>query len=90
MRIGELSRELDTARERDESGRLLPTTGKQAKAVILRAAGISTSAAHRAERRVGEILKRMAVSGERKAQGNDVKSRGATSLADLGIPKDSY
>ncbi|MGH9641365.1 MAG: hypothetical protein ACRD3Q_02965 [Terriglobales bacterium] len=42
----------------------------------------------RAERRLGEILKAMAANGERKKQGNEVKSRGATSLKDLGIPKD--
>jgi hypothetical protein len=30
----------------------------------------------------------MAENGERKPQGNAVKSCGATSLADLGIPKD--
>jgi hypothetical protein len=44
----------------------------------------------RAERKLGEILKRMAENGERKKQGNEVKSRGATSLSDLliGIPKD--
>ena len=35
-----------------------------------------------------EILRRMAENGERKIQGNAVKSRDATSLEDLGISKD--
>lgn len=41
-----------------------------------------------AECKLGEILKRMAENGERKIQGNAVKSRDATSLEELGIPKD--
>ena len=49
VRIGELSRELETSRERDSGGRLLPTAGKQDKATTLKAAGISASAAYRAE-----------------------------------------
>jgi hypothetical protein len=42
----------------------------------------------RAERRLGEVLRAMAENGERKIQGNAVKSRDATSLEELGIPKD--
>jgi hypothetical protein len=42
----------------------------------------------RAERQLGVILRRMAENGERKIQGNAVKSRDATSLGELGIPKD--
>jgi hypothetical protein len=41
-----------------------------------------------AERKLGEILKKMAANGEREKQGGDrTKSHGAT-LTDLGIPKD--
>jgi hypothetical protein len=40
----------------------------------------------RAARRLGEIPKRMADAGERRQQGNAVKSRDAISLQDLGIP----
>jgi hypothetical protein len=42
----------------------------------------------RAERQLGVILRRMAENGERKIQGYAVKSRDATSLEELGIPKD--
>lgn len=48
----------------------------------------------RAERRLGEILKRMAATGERATNGepkSQQMSRGATSaptLSDLGIPRD--
>lgn len=45
LRIGEISAELETAQgERTE---LHPTDGKKSKAQTLKAAGISTSAAHR-------------------------------------------
>lgn len=60
-------------RERDSVGRLLPAAGKQGKAKTLAAAGVSTSAANRAElvaemadriqaraiRRCGELLKQV-------------------------------
>lgn len=49
MRIGEISGGLDASRERDSAGHLIATTGKQAKAAVLKAAGLSTSVAHRAE-----------------------------------------
>ena len=49
-RAGEISATLETERERDELGRLLPNGGKQAKSAILSDAGISTSRAHRAEK----------------------------------------
>lgn len=44
----------------------------------------------RAERRLGEILKAMAERGERATRGDaeTAMSRGATSLAELGIPRD--
>jgi hypothetical protein len=48
-RMGEVSKELGVEQPRDEFGRLA-RSGKTAKSAILRAAGISTSAAHRAER----------------------------------------
>jgi hypothetical protein len=48
-RIGELSKHLAIEQPRDESGRLA-SSGKTAKSAVLRCAGISTSAAHRAER----------------------------------------
>jgi hypothetical protein len=51
-RIGELSKQLGIEQPRDESGRLA-SSGKTAKWVVLRAAGVSTSAAHRAERVAG-------------------------------------
>jgi transcriptional regulator with XRE-family HTH domain len=44
-----LSAALDIGRQRDDTGRLLPTGGKQAKAEVLREAGISTSTANRYE-----------------------------------------
>lgn len=50
-RLGELSRELETLRP-EESGGIregLPSGGKTSKAATLKAAGLSTSAAHRAE-----------------------------------------
>lgn len=53
-RIGEISRELATEREKDEQGRLLPSGGKQDKGGILAQAGISTSTANRCEK-VAEI-----------------------------------
>ncbi len=48
-RIGELSAALDTARQRDDSGRLLPASGKQVKSQALTEAGLSKSEAHRCE-----------------------------------------
>ena len=42
----------------------------------------------RAERRLGEILHRMRETGERRGEHNENASRGATRLADLGIPRD--
>ncbi len=44
----------------------------------------------RAERRMGELLRRMAETGERAPRGDaeTSMSRGATSLADMGIPRD--
>jgi hypothetical protein len=43
----------------------------------------------RAERQLGVILKRMAANGERAKPGNaNQMSRGATSLDNLGIPRD--
>jgi hypothetical protein len=48
-RMGELSAELGIEQPRDESGRLA-SSGKTAKSAVLKDAGISTSAAHRAER----------------------------------------
>lgn len=39
-------------------------------------------------RRLGELLKRMKESGERRGPGDPDTSRGATSLAGLGIPRD--
>jgi len=36
---------------------------------------------------MGELLRQMRQSGERRPQGNEVKSRGATSLKDLGFRK---
>jgi hypothetical protein len=54
IRMGELSQDLDAIRERDEQGRLLPTSGKQAKGDTLRAAGVSTSTAHRYESLAGD------------------------------------
>jgi hypothetical protein len=50
IRIGELCRALPRERQRDNTGRLLPNAGKQDKSTILKAAGLSTSQAHRAER----------------------------------------
>jgi hypothetical protein len=48
-RIGELSKQLGIEQPRDQSGRLA-SSGKTAKSAVLRTAGVSTSAAHRAER----------------------------------------
>jgi hypothetical protein len=48
VRIGELSRALETDQPRGDSGRLA-SSGNTAKSRVLREAGISTSAAHRAE-----------------------------------------
>jgi hypothetical protein len=42
----------------------------------------------RAERRLGEILKKMAENGERKAAGRPDENGSAARLLDLGIPKD--
>lgn len=45
----------------------------------------------RAERRLGEILKRMAQNGERASKAGDRisrEARGDTTLSDLGIPRD--
>jgi hypothetical protein len=52
--MGELSQDIDTTRERDEQGRLLPTTGKQAKRDVLEEAGLSTSTAQRYESLAGD------------------------------------
>jgi hypothetical protein len=50
VRIGELSAELEKAPGAGGHNRkALPTNGKSVKASALKAAGISTSAAHRAE-----------------------------------------
>jgi hypothetical protein len=49
VRIGEISRGLETAPHGPGRGKSLPTNGKPFKAATLKAAGISTSAAHRAE-----------------------------------------
>ena len=50
VRIGELSADLEDGRG---SNQHLPTNGKLLKSAVLRSAGISTSAAHRAERLAG-------------------------------------
>ncbi len=42
----------------------------------------------RAERRMGELLRQMRENGERRGPGDPDTSRGATSLSDLGIPRD--
>jgi N6-adenosine-specific RNA methylase IME4 len=52
-RIGELSRELEKSQPRENNGRLA-TSGKTAKAKILKEAGLSTSTAHRCEQ-IAEI-----------------------------------
>lgn len=54
MRIGELSRELETAKPVNGKGAGLPSGGKT-KAQTLKTAGISTSAAHRAEQ-IGDAI----------------------------------
>jgi hypothetical protein len=46
---GELARDLDADRQRDERGRILPSSGKQAKADAIRSAGLSTRTATRYE-----------------------------------------
>jgi hypothetical protein len=44
---------------------------------------------HREQRKLGEILKKMAANGERrKATDNQHSASSAVQLADLGIPKD--
>jgi hypothetical protein len=52
-RIGELSRELEKSQPRENNGRLA-TSGKTAKAKILKEAGLSISTAHRCEQ-IAEI-----------------------------------
>jgi hypothetical protein len=47
-RVGELSVTLEKEQPRDDNGRLA-TSGKTAKSAVLKAAGISTSTAHRCE-----------------------------------------
>lgn len=44
VRIEEISAELDATRERGENGCLLPTTGKQGKAAVLKAAANGSAA----------------------------------------------
>ena len=73
MRIGELSAELETAKPLNGKGAGLPSGGKT-KAEVLRRAGISTSAAQRAEQMAAHAT---SVETARKCTAKPLRAQGA-------------